>query len=54
MRNRHGVKDAVSTFNLLVKKRSKLINIFNKKGISYKIYYPKPLYKQYKLKNKIS
>ena len=53
IRNQSGTKDAVSTFNLLVKDRKKLIKIFNKKGISYKIYYPKPLYKQYQLKNKI-
>ena len=40
-------------FNLVVRKRNKLINIFKKRKIPFKIYYPKPLYKQYKLKNKI-
>ena len=53
IRNHSKIKDAVSTFNLLVKNRSKLIKIFKKKKIPYKIYYPKPLYRQYKLKNKI-
>ena len=43
----------VSTFNLIVRNRRKLIKIFNKKNIPYKIYYPRPLYKQYQLKNKI-
>ena len=47
------IKDAVSMFNLVVRKRNKLINIFKKRKIPFKIYYPKPLYKQYKLKNKI-
>ena len=46
-------KDALSTFNIVVKKRSKLIKLFQKKKIPYKIYYPKPLYNQYNLKNKI-
>lgn len=45
-------KDALSTFNILVKKRSKLIKLFNKKKIPFKIYYPKPLYNQYNLKIK--
>ena len=52
IRNKSDIKDAVSTFNLLVKDRGKLIKIFDKKGIPYKIYYPKPLYGQYQLKNK--
>ncbi len=46
-------KDALSTFNILVKKRSKLIKLFNKKKIPFKIYYPKPLYNQYNLKIKV-
>ena len=53
IRNHSKIKDAVSAFNLLVKNRSKLIKIFKKKKIPYKIYYPKPLYRQYQLKNKI-
>ena len=52
-RNHSKIKDAVSAFNLLVKNRSKLVKIFKKKKIPYKIYYPKPLYRQYQLKNKI-
>jgi len=34
-------------FSLLVKKRKFFINFFMKKGISTKIFYPQPLYKQY-------
>ncbi|MDC3008032.1 aminotransferase class I/II-fold pyridoxal phosphate-dependent enzyme [Candidatus Pelagibacter sp.] len=44
--------DALSAFNLVVKNRNKLINIFKKKNIPFKIYYPKPLYDQYNLKYK--
>ena len=53
IRNHPRIKDAVSTFNLIVRNRRKLIKIFNKKNIPYKVYYPRPLYKQYQLKNKI-
>ncbi len=42
--------DSVSQFNILVKKRSLLINKLKKNKIDYKIYYPKPLYKQFKQK----
>tara|TARA_B100001059_G_C17709303_1_gene514543 strand:- start:453 stop:1088 length:636 start_codon:yes stop_codon:yes gene_type:complete len=44
--------DALSAFNLVVKNRNKLIKIFKKKNIPFKIYYPKPLYDQYNLKYK--
>ncbi len=46
-------REALSTFNILVKKRYKLIKLFKKNKIPYKIYYPRPLYDQYNLKNKI-
>ncbi len=35
-------------FSLLVKKRKSFINYFKKKGIPTKIFYPQPLYRQYK------
>ncbi len=49
---------AVSHFNLLVKKRKILINYLKKNKIPFKIYYPKPLYTQFnqriKIKHKIT
>ena len=42
--------DMNSQFSILVKKRNILINELKKYKINYKIYYTKPLYKQYKLK----
>ena len=47
--------DSVSHFNILVKKRSSFIKHLKKYNIDYKIYYPKPLYKQFnqKLESKI-
>ena len=53
LKDKPGNKDAVSTFNILVRNRNKIIKIFKKKKISFKIYYPKPLYAQYKLRKKI-
>ena len=52
-RNSSKIKDSYSSFNIMVKKRNKLISIFNKNKIPFKVYYPRPLYKQYKLKKKI-
>ncbi len=46
-------KDALSMFNIIVKDRPRLIKLLKKNKIPYKIYYPLPLYRQYKLKNKI-
>ena len=40
-------------FSMIVKKRASLIKEFNKYNIKFKIYYSKPLYKQFKIKNKI-
>ena len=53
IRNTPLIRDSYSTFNILVKNREILIKILKKNNISYKIYYPKPLYNQYNLKKKI-
>ena len=45
--------DMNSQFSILVKKRKLLIKYFNKYKINYKIYYSKPLYKQFNIKNKL-
>lgn len=45
--------DMNSQFSILVKKRNLLIKNLKKYNISYKIYYTKPLYKQFGIKNKI-
>ena len=45
--------DMNSQFSILVKKRSLLIYYLKKYKIDYKIYYSKPLYKQFNLKNNI-
>ncbi len=42
--------DSVSHFNILLKRRSLFINELKKSNIKYKIYYPKPLYKQFNQK----
>lgn len=42
--------DSVSHFNILVKKRPSFIKNLKKHNIDYKIYYPKPLYKQFNQK----
>ena len=52
-RNNFEIKDSCSSFNIIVKKRAKLINKFRKEKVPYKIYYPKPLYSQYNLKKKL-
>ncbi len=39
-------------FNILVKNRKKLIKLLNRDKIPYKIYYSRPLYKQYRIVNK--
>ena len=44
--------DAVSQFSILVKNRISLINFFKKNKIPFKLYYPKPLYKQFNQKIK--
>ena len=53
IRNTPLIRDSYSTFNILIKNRGILIKILKKNNISYKIYYPKPLYNQYNLKKKI-
>ena len=45
--------DMNSQFSILVKNRKLLIKNFKKYNINYKIYYTKPLYKQFSIKNKI-
>ena len=45
--------DMNSNFSILVRNRRSLIKYFNKFKIKYKIYYPKPLYKQFNIKKKI-
>ena len=45
--------DMNNQFSMIVKKRASLIKEFNKYNIKFKIYYSKPLYKQFKIKNKI-
>mgnify|MGYP006075566651 CR=1 FL=1 len=47
-----GDQNAYSHFNLIVKNRKKLILYLLKFKVPYKIYYSRPLYKQYNLKNK--
>jgi UDP-2-acetamido-2-deoxy-ribo-hexuluronate aminotransferase len=47
------LSDANSSFNILVKNRNTFIKELKKNNIDYKIYYPKPLYSQYKLKKNI-
>lgn len=46
-------KHVYGNFSILVKNRDKLIKIFSSYGIPVKIYYSKPLYKQFFQKNKI-
>ncbi|MDA9650326.1 aminotransferase class I/II-fold pyridoxal phosphate-dependent enzyme [Candidatus Pelagibacter sp.] len=53
LRNTSLIKDSCSAFNITVKKRKILIKDLIKNKIPFKIYYPKPLYKQYNLKKKI-
>ncbi len=45
--------DMNSQFSILVKNRKLLIKNFKKHNINYKIYYSKPLYKQFDMRNKI-
>ena len=45
-------QNAYSHFNLILKNRKKFIKYLLKFNVPYKIYYSKPLYKQYDLKNK--
>ena len=42
-----------SQFSILVKNRNLLIKLFKKYKIDYKIYYSKPLYKQFNIKKNI-
>ena len=42
-----------SQFSILIRKRSLFIRYLDKYKIDYKIYYSKPLYKQFNLKNNL-
>ena len=53
--DRNGTKfdDMNSQFSILIRKRSLFIRYLDKYKIDYKIYYSKPLYKQFNLKNNL-
>jgi UDP-2-acetamido-2-deoxy-ribo-hexuluronate aminotransferase len=53
IRNEKKYYDVNCQFSLLVKKRNELIKYLKKYKVSYKIYYSKPLYRQFNLKKKI-
>ncbi len=51
--NGNNYNDMNSQFSILVKNRNLLIKLFKKYKIDYKIYYSKPLYKQFNIKKNI-
>jgi UDP-2-acetamido-2-deoxy-ribo-hexuluronate aminotransferase len=54
IRNNKNFNDAVCQFSLIVKKRASFIKHLKKNKINFKIYYSKPLYKQFNLNTKVN
>ena len=52
-RNTKNIKDTYSSFNLILKKRSKFLKMLKNYKVPFKIYYPKPLYRQYNLRKSL-